>query len=317
MRHRTTIAISGLALAAAVAASAFAAVEPLAPLRGSPLDRPVHLRLIVAGAPPYVYDVDRGTVTPFAGAVDPGTTVGLVPYGTGAVATVDPGHGRNSSLFLSATDTHRSARRAEARAARTASLRFDVARGPDNKLTFVDRATWKRRVLPWRSILGYLDGALVQPHGPYVAIGFADPAYPGPPQAEDVFLLDRRSGSLTHVPGFPASIRLKFSSMAWAADGRLVLLVRDEDGARIGTYRPGDRSVALRRVALPAPTGGSDQFVPIVSARSTRGHPPEGVRAQARTYIVRYEDRDASRSSPGVQEGPRAESPDATPFAHP
>jgi hypothetical protein len=132
-----------------------------------------------------------------------------------------------------------------------------------------------------------------------------------------VFLLDRRSGSLTHVPGFPASIRLKFSSMAWAADGRLVLLVRDEDGARIGTYRPGDPSVALRRVALPAPTGGSDQFVPIVSARSTRGHPPEGVRAQARTYIVRYEDRDASRSSPGVQEGPRAESPDATPFAHP
>ena len=85
-------------------------------------------------------------------------------------------------------------------------------------------------MLPWRSILGYLDGALVQPHGPYVAIGFADPAYPGPQQAEDVFLLDRRSGSLVHVPGFPASIRLKLSSMAWAADGRLVLLVRDEDG---------------------------------------------------------------------------------------
>jgi hypothetical protein len=267
MRHRTRIAIAGLALSAVVVTSGFAAVEPLALLRGSALDGPVRLRLIVAGAPPYVYDVDRGTVTPFTAAVDPGSTVGLVPYATGAVATVDPVHGPDSALFLTASGTHRPATPAETRAARKASLRFAVARGPGDRLTFIDRTTWKRRVLPWRSILGYLDGALVQPHGPYVAIGFADPAYPGPQQAEDVFLLDRRSGSLVHVPGFPASIRLKFSSMAWAADGRLVLLVRDEDGARIGVYRPGDRSVALRRVELPAASGGSDQFVPIVSAR--------------------------------------------------
>jgi hypothetical protein len=267
MRHRTRIAVAGVALTAALVTGGFAAVEPLALLRGSRLQGPVHLRLIVAGAPPYVYDVDHGTVTPFTATVDPGTTVGLVPYGAGAVATVDPGHGPDSSLFLTAAGTHRPATPAEARAARKASLRFAVARGPGERLTFVDRTTWKRRVLPWRSILGYLDGALVQPHGPYVAIGFADPAYPGPQQAEDVFLLDRRSGSLVHVPGFPASIRLKFSSMAWAADGRLVLLVRDEDGTRIGVYRPGDRSVALRRVELPAVSGGSHQFVPIVSAR--------------------------------------------------
>jgi hypothetical protein len=246
VRHRTSIAIAGLALAAAVAASASAAVEPLAPLRGSHLDGPVHLRLIVAGAPPYVYDVDRGTVRKFAGTIGPGNTVGLVAYGTGAVATVDPGRGRTSLLFLTASGAHRLATPAEARAARMASLRFAVARGPGDRVTFVDRATWKRRVLPWRSILGYLDGALVQPHGRYVAIGFADPAYPGPPQAEDVFLLDRRRRSLTHVPGFPASIRLKFSSMAWAADGRLVLLVRDEDGARIGTYRPDRRQRPVR-----------------------------------------------------------------------
>jgi hypothetical protein len=265
MRQRTRIAIAGLALAAALVTSAFAALEPLALLRGSALSGPVHLRLIVAGAPPYVYDVDRGTVTPFAAAGDPESTVGLVPYGTGAVATVDPGHARSFSLFLTASGAHRPAMPAEARAARKASLRFAVARGPGDKLTFVDRSTWQRRVLPWRSILGGLDGALVQPHGPYVAIGFADPAYPGPAaQGEDVFLLDRRSGSLTHVPGFPASIRLKFSSMAWAADGRLVLLVRDADGARIGLYRPGDHSVALRRVELPPVSGGSDQFVPIV-----------------------------------------------------
>ena len=94
MRNRTRIAVVGVALTAVlVVASGFAAVEPLALLRGSGLQGPVHLRLIVAGAPPYVYDVDHGTVTPFTATVDPGTTVGLVPYGAGAVATVDPGHG--------------------------------------------------------------------------------------------------------------------------------------------------------------------------------------------------------------------------------
>jgi hypothetical protein len=263
MGTRTTIAL--LAVAATAITTAFSAVEPLALLRGSPLEGPVRLRLIVAGAPPYVYDVDSGVVTPFAAAGNPENTVGLEPYGTGAVATVYPRHGRRWSLFLTASGTQRPATAAEARAARKASLRFAVARGPGEKLTFIDRSTWQRRVLPWRSILGLLDGALVQPHGPYVAIGFADPAHPGPQQAEDVFLLDRRSGSLTHVPGFPAQIRLKFSSMAWAADGRLVLLVRDVGGARIGVYRPGDRSVALRRIELPAASGGSDQFVPIVS----------------------------------------------------
>jgi hypothetical protein len=144
-----------------------------------------------------------------------------------------------------------------------ASLRFAVARNGDAHLAFVDRRTWKRRVLSWNSILGYLDGAVVQRHGPYVAIGFADPAYPGPQQAEDVFLLNRRTGEVTHVPGFPAQIELKRSSMAWTADGRLVLLLRDARGTRIGVYRPGARTVSLRRIALPAPSGGSDRFVPI------------------------------------------------------
>jgi hypothetical protein len=264
MRTRLTIAL--LALAATAISTAFSAVEPLALLRGSALEGPVHLRLIVAGAPPYVYDVDSGVVTPIAAAGNPENTVGLVPYGAGALATVYPRHGRRSSLFLTAAGTHRPATAAEARSARKASLRFAVARGPGEKLTFVDRSTWQRRELPWRSILGDLDGAVVQPHGPYVAIGFAAPAFPGPQQAEDVFLLNRRTGALTHVPGFPAQIRLKFSSMAWAADGRLVLLVRD-GGTRIGTYRPGDRSVALRRAELPPASGGSDQFVPIVTAR--------------------------------------------------
>lgn len=239
------------------------AVEPLLPLRGTTLAGPTHLRLIVAGAPPYVYDVDRDVVSPFAAVRDPESTVDLVPYGAGALATVRARAGRSSSLILTASGTHRRASAADARSARNASLRFAVARGPGQNLTFVDRSNRTRRAIRWPSILGDLDGVRIEPDGPYIAIGFADPAYPGPQQAEDVFLLDRRTGSLTHIPGFPAQMRLKFSSMAWTSDGRLVLLVRD-GGVRIGIYRPGDARVALRRVDLPPESGGSDQFVLVV-----------------------------------------------------
>jgi hypothetical protein len=262
MQLRRSIALGALVLVAS-AGSAASALEPLPFLRGSKLTGPTHLRLIVAGAPPYVFDVDRGTVTPFAVARNPEDVVGVSPLGAGALATVDPRSGSSTSFVLLASGAHRRATVAEARAARKASLRFAVARDGTEHVAFVDRQTWQRRVLPWKSILGYLDGALVQPHGPYVAIGFADPAYPGPQQAEDVFFLNRRTGALTHVPGFPAQIELKRSNMAWTRDGRLVLLLRDARGTRIGVVRPGARSVSLRRVQLPAPSGGSDQFVPI------------------------------------------------------
>jgi hypothetical protein len=267
MRMRGSILVAVLVAAVCPIGPAAAAVAPLAFLQGSKLEARVHLRLIVAGLPPSLFDLDRGTVTAFAVADDATDTLGLVPYGPGALATVDPRHGPGSSLLLTASGSHRVAAARDVRSARSASLRWAVARDGERHLVLVDRSSWTRRRLPWKSILGYLDGASVEPHGPYVAIGFADPAYPGPQQAEDVFLLDRRSGSFTHVPGFPAQLELKRSSMAWTDDGRLVFLVRDDEGTRIGVYRPGAPAVALRRVALPAPSGGSDQFVPVVSSR--------------------------------------------------
>ncbi|MDX6566301.1 MAG: hypothetical protein QOE10_1963 [Gaiellales bacterium] len=265
MGMRGSIAIGVLVAVACTIGSAGAAVEPLAFLRGSTLAGPVHLRLIVAGTPPYVFDLDRATVVPFDAARDATDVVDLVPYGRGALATIDPRQGPTSSLLLTASGSRRAASALETRAARRASLRWAVARDGERHLMLVDRASRQRRRLPWKSILGYLDGAYAQPHGPYVAIGFADPAYPGPQQAEDVFLLNRDSGSFTHVPGFPAQLDLKRSSMAWTDDGRLVFLVRDSRETRIGIYRPGARTVALRRVALPAASGGSDQFVPVAA----------------------------------------------------
>jgi hypothetical protein len=134
------------------------------------------------------------------------------------------------------------------------------------RLSLVDLATGRRRALAWPSALGGFDGASVQPHGSVVAVAFADPAHPGPAQAEDLFLLDRRTGAFTRVPGFPAQLDLKRSSWAWSSDGRLVLLVRLGDTSRVGVYRPGDPAVALKTVQLPPPSGSSDTFVPLVSA---------------------------------------------------
>jgi hypothetical protein len=114
-------------------------------------------------------------------------------------------------------------------------------------------------------------GALAQPGGPFLALTFADPAYPGPQQAEDLFLFDTRNGALTHVPGFPAQIDLKFSSMSWTHDGRLVLLLHAAGTTTLGVYRPGGRAVSLRRVRLPVRNSGSAAFVPIVSTRSRPG----------------------------------------------
>ena len=78
-------------------------------------------------------------------------------------------------------------------------------------------------------------------------------------QVLDVWVLDTKTATLTRVPGMPAFVHLKATSMAWTHDGRLVLLGEDEDGGFVGVWRPGaapppaqvDRaSGALRRQRL-------------------------------------------------------------------
>jgi hypothetical protein len=132
-------------------------------------------------------------------------------------------------------------------------------------ISLVDLATGTRRRLRWPSILRRgLDEVVAEPHGSLVAVGFGDPAYPGPAQASDVWILDTRTARYTHLPGFPAQVRLKFSSMAWTSDDRLVLLLEGGGRTVLAVWRPGSRTLPLRPVELPAHTGGSDTFVPLV-----------------------------------------------------
>jgi hypothetical protein len=82
-------------------------------------------------------------------------------------------------------------------------------------------------------------------------------------QALDVWLLDTETGRLTQLPGMPAFVSLKRTSMAWTDDGRLVLLAESSGKNIVALWRPGQRRLAVKIVDLPERTSGSDSFAPL------------------------------------------------------
>jgi hypothetical protein len=138
--------------------------------------------------------------------------------------------------------------------------------GPGPPLTLTDLRTGTRWRLPWPSRIRFTDQAVVRPHGRLIALDFADPAYEGGgTQVTDVWLLDPATRHFRHVPDMPAPVHLKFTSMAWTSDGRLVMLAQtggpSGDRNLVAVWKPGQRQIALRPVRLPARNSGSDTFV--------------------------------------------------------
>jgi hypothetical protein len=140
-----------------------------------------------------------------------------------------------------------------------------VLAGPEREFTLLDAATGAERRFSWPSVLAERhDRAAVDPRGRYVALEFGDPTWQGSGmQVSDVWLLDVRSGSLTQLPGMPAFVSLKRTSLAWTADGRLVLLGESEGRDVVAVWRPGQARLAVKRVRLPERSGGSDSFAPL------------------------------------------------------
>jgi hypothetical protein len=139
--------------------------------------------------------------------------------------------------------------------------------GSPTSLSLVNLATGNRLRLGWPSSLHFGYQVFPAPRGPLVAVEFADPAYPPPPrqtisQAADIWLLNTRTGSFTHVPGFPILEPLKASGIAWTADDRLVVVAEGGGRTTIGVWRPGQHTLAVRRV--PALNGYSE-FVPLIA----------------------------------------------------
>jgi hypothetical protein len=137
-----------------------------------------------------------------------------------------------------------------------------TSRGCCRPLTLTDLRSGRQRRLPWPSQVGGIDQAAVQPSGKLVAVDFADPAYQGSGiQVADAWLLNPATSRLQHLPDMPADVALKFTSMSWTNDGRLVWLAQTEGHDVVAVWRPGEKRIAVRRVQLPVRDSGSDAFV--------------------------------------------------------
>jgi hypothetical protein len=109
---------------------------------------------------------------------------------------------------------------------------------------------------------GGTDEAAVQRKGKLVALSFSDPAYQlSSTQVTDVWLLDPAMRRFRHLPDMPAAVSLKFTSMSWTSDGRLVILGETAQRDVVAVWQPGQKRIAVRRVRLPARNSGSDSFV--------------------------------------------------------
>jgi hypothetical protein len=137
---------------------------------------------------------------------------------------------------------------------------------PLHPLTLTDLRTGTRRSLRWPSQIGS-DQAAVDPSAKLIALSFSDPAYHFTgTQVTDVWLLDPSAGRWQHLPDMPADVALKFTSMSWTSDGRLVMLAQTPTSGPashviIAVWRPGQKSLAVRSVHIPARYSGSDSFI--------------------------------------------------------
>ena len=151
------------------------------------------------------------------------------------------------------------------RALETLGQRSDSVSGDQpGTLGLVSLIGGHRRQLVWPSYFGEIISVVPEPHGPLVAVDFGSPAYPGPAQAEDLWMLDTTTGAFTHLPGYPARVDIKFSDIAWTSDERLVIIAQGGGRTVLGVWKPGQTTLRLRTV----PSRDGYHFVPLV--RTTR-----------------------------------------------
>ena len=133
-----------------------------------------------------------------------------------------------------------------------------VLSGPSDSLTLLDAVTGAERRLARPDTLRGPGRAAVDSSGRYVALEFADPAWQGYRDTGARRLAARHpNGRVQPAPGMPAAVALKFTDMAWTADGRLVLLGEDDRGGFVAVWRPA--AGAARREARSPPAAQERQ----------------------------------------------------------
>jgi hypothetical protein len=133
--------------------------------------------------------------------------------------------------------------------------------GDQGPFTITDRRTGTRQQVARPSGVGPASDGLVSPDQRHVAISFENPAWPGTnAQVMDVWLLDLVGRRWRRLPAMPVLAELKFTSMAWTDDGRLLLLGSFGGvGDALAVWRPGQDRLAVR--PIPLPPDRADAFV--------------------------------------------------------
>jgi hypothetical protein len=84
------------------------------------------------------------------------------------------------------------------------------------------------------------------PDGKVVAISFEHPAWPGPRQRMDVWLLEVDTMEWSRLPSMPIAAALKATDLDWTPDGRLVIFGSFEDvGHAIAVWEPGQTELEI------------------------------------------------------------------------
>jgi hypothetical protein len=129
-----------------------------------------------------------------------------------------------------------------------------LMRCPGRPCAVVDARRPTSRSVPLVNPSGGLHNPAVDPRSRFVAVSF------GGPQLLDVWVVDLRTGRRTQVPGMPAYVDLKRTSVEWTRDGQLVLLGETDARGFVAVWRPGEERLRVKAVKLPQRTSGSDSF---------------------------------------------------------
>lgn len=215
----------------------------------------------------------RPAVPVACGSLLADTTAGVWIAGTHLSVIVDPLTGRARAQVPVTPSASPTSQGVEELAALHGDLALEgplsdpagAGAGQPGKLRLINLISGHRRQLVWPSYFHSIIRVVPQPHGPLVAVDFGSPAYPGPAQAEDVWVLDTETGAFTHLAGYPAEVDIKFSDIAWTADERLVIIAQGGGRTVLGLWKPGQATLRLRTV----PRRAGYHFVPLVGpARS-------------------------------------------------
>ncbi|MFI6907572.1 hypothetical protein ACIBKY_40365 [Nonomuraea sp. NPDC050394] len=136
-----------------------------------------------------------------------------------------------------------------------------VGAGGRESLALLDPATRRATPVGSPATEGRSVVAVPDPAGRLLAVRFGDPAFPGPRQYLDVWVLEIGTLRWTRLPSMPVPASIKTASMAWTPDGRLVLTgdyvmtdkvypAESDYASMVVDWRPGERALRVRRLPV-------------------------------------------------------------------